>query len=251
MLTGYVPASIGNLNITSLDLSQNPNLQGVMPFELCALSNQINVLVADCDMVYCFCCTRCETRSPSAPFVTFPPTPAQVLTASPSSQPRTFPVDSGTPVPTIQLATPQPSRFPVDNGTAAPTTHLASPQPTSNPFCLDIIRTSKQCYMVGEPIDVVYSNCNPTYTDWIGIYGFETPENALFDPLLSHRTCINDPCTGIQQSSAILFDHTARGNWPLPSGTYNLFMIRGGSAVGPHTFFSRTLFITISETSCW
>lgn len=215
MLTDFVPASIGNLNITSLDLSRNPNLQGVMPFELCARSDQIEVLAADCDKVFCTCCTRCGKQdtdiSFTAPVVTARPTPR--LTAAP---------------------TLQPSKMPIAN----------TPAPTLNSACVDNIRTSKQCYQQGEPIEVIYSNCNPSFGDWIGIYGFNIPENALFDPLLSHRTCTTEPCSGVPQQSAIVLEESASWN----TGLYNVFMFRGGSGAGPHSFFSKIQYIMISET---
>mmetsp|Transcript_12715 Transcript_12715/g.30305 ORF Transcript_12715/g.30305 Transcript_12715/m.30305 type:complete len:226 (-) Transcript_12715:99-776(-) len=225
---------MSNVNITSLDLTQN-HIVGAMPFGLCRLSDQIQVLAADCDQVYCSCCTRCDSNGTRAPFMapgSPPPTPHPRLTAVPSLQPSLEPTAPGPP-------TPRPT---------SPT-----PQPTLDPFCKSIIQTSKRCYTVGESISVIFSNCDPTITDWIGIYNIDEPEDALFDPLLSHRTCINAPCWGVKQFSTIALDGSGRGsyNWPLPSGRYKIYLFRGGSAVGPHTFFSKSLFITVADDSCW
>jgi hypothetical protein len=55
-------------------------LSGTMPKEICALS--LENLVADCDKVFCTCCTECKTSPPV--LAPTPPVPAPTTTRPPS-----------------------------------------------------------------------------------------------------------------------------------------------------------------------
>jgi hypothetical protein len=83
-LTGPIPANTANLSIlTSMDLSDN-NLVGNMPSGVC--NDSFVVLAADCDQVYCNCCTNCQSQG-AIPTLDPTPGPSPFSVSAPDPTP--------------------------------------------------------------------------------------------------------------------------------------------------------------------
>lgn len=83
-LTGPIPAKTANLGILNvLDLTEN-DVNGQVPDTFC--NNGFSLLAADCDQVFCSCCTNCQSFG-------------AVPTADPSPDPSPAPVFNPTPAP--------------------------------------------------------------------------------------------------------------------------------------------------------
>lgn len=120
----------------------------------------------------------------------------------------------------------------------APFTPPPSPPPTRSPtmfptsyYCKTAIQATKSCYKVGEPIEISFSNCNPRFGDWIGLYDAENPVSLLLNPLLWHRSCGSQSCSASPIRGSFTLGDSAIGDgyWPLSRGNYKVYLIRNGS----------------------
>jgi hypothetical protein len=209
-LTGPIPANTADLSLlTSLDLSDN-NLVGNMPNGVC--DDSFLVLAADCDQVYCDCCTNCQSQG-------------NMPTADPSPDPSPSP-------------TPDPSP-----------SSVSAPDPTPSPgSCTSRIQGFKSCYTEGEGIRVTFTNCDPLGNDWVGLY--DANDDAPVDPLLWDWSCGTQTCFGAVAEGGLHLGASSVGtrDWPLEPGTYKPWLFRRGASGGPYPILAEGDTITISNS---
>lgn len=162
------------------------------------------------------------------------PDPTRKPTVSPTSPPTSRPTFAATESPTImEQTTEAPTEDPTET-----TTELSTSTSTSTTSCLTQIGTSQTCYSRGTPIEVMFTNCDPKPTDWIGLYsdpGEMNPSNL--DPTrLWIYACGTRDCREEVTSNRIIFEI----DW-LPNGTYGIYLARGASSppytsIAKHTF---------------
>lgn len=214
-LTGNVPPSVTKLSqLQDLDLTEN-NMFGFVPDQMC--SKGLQTLAVDCNTVSCSCCTQCASEETRAPVV-LPPSPP----------------------------TPPPTRNPTPPPTPAPT-----PPPTFG-RCFDSIATSKSCYLVGEPISITFTNCNPQGNDWVGAYASNVQSGGHFNPLLWKWSCGTQGCFGAVTQGNLSLDNDALGSsgWPLVRGTYKAWLFRRGSGA-PFPTIAETATFIVRDNACF
>mmetsp|Transcript_37249 Transcript_37249/g.90464 ORF Transcript_37249/g.90464 Transcript_37249/m.90464 type:complete len:779 (-) Transcript_37249:101-2437(-) len=244
-LSGSIPEGISNLeDLINLDLSANnltgtvppmdrlkllaevklsdTDLNGAMPIDLCSF--EIDTLEADCEDIFCSCCTNCESVG----------TPGPTPVPGPSVAPTNFPSVSAAP------STPRPT----PNPTPYPTTEPTQEQ------CWDRIAASKTCFTRGEIINLTFKNCLPVGNDWIGIYDSGKLAYELYNPMMWEYSCGSQACYGATMDGFLSFDGFSTGteNWPLKSGTYKAWMFRDGDASGPYYAYAATETFTVADS---
>jgi hypothetical protein len=88
---------------------------------------------------------------------------------------------------------------------------------------------ARDCYEYDEPIVVYFSNSNPRFDDWIGIYPDSADSNMLSaDPDLWYWLCDGDQGDRCKAKyGSIVFDESPHaGSWPLPPGDYRAILAR-------------------------
>mmetsp|Transcript_44751 Transcript_44751/g.108044 ORF Transcript_44751/g.108044 Transcript_44751/m.108044 type:complete len:831 (+) Transcript_44751:188-2680(+) len=213
-LTGNVPPSITKLNkLQHLDLTEN-SLFGFLPDKMC--DKGLQTLAVDCDQVVCTCCTQCGSEETRAPVV-LPPSPP----------------------------TPPPTR---------PPTKPPTPVPTFGPTgCMDAIQVTKTCYSTGEAIIVNFRNCNPSTSDWIGIYPDSITQGQHFNPSLWKWSCNSQTCAVAISRGTTVMDATATGGslWPLAGGEYKAWLMRRGGDGGAYPAVVGTTKFIVRNGNCW
>ncbi|KAL3942305.1 MAG: hypothetical protein SGBAC_003478 [Bacillariaceae sp.] len=218
-LTGTVPPMDGLQLLAELKLS-NTALSGSMPEELCSF--ELDTLEADCENIFCSCCTNCESVGTPAP------TPVPAPSQSPTGLPSTSAAPSISP----------PTRDPTPEPTPAPTSAQ----------CVDSIATTKACFTTGELIDLSFKNCLPVGNDWIGVYDAGQLAYELYNPMMWEYSCGNQACWGETMDGFLSFDSSSQGTetWPLKPGTYKAWIFRDGAA--PFFAFAATEIFTVADS---
>lgn len=108
----------------------------------------------------------------------------------------------------------------------------------------DDIYTDENCYVRGESIDVMFSQCNPLEDDWVGVYYSDADDNNLGDNYrLWVWACGNQVCRGKVYVGSITFDagypvESGTDSWPLNAGrTYQVHLIRRNQG-GPYSSYA-------------
>ncbi|CAJ1946296.1 unnamed protein product [Cylindrotheca closterium] len=244
-LSGSIPAGISNLeDLINLDLSANAltgtvppmdrlkllaevkltdtDLNGFMPADLCSF--ELDSLEADCEDIFCSCCTNCESVG----------TPAPTPVPAPSVSPTSFPSTSAAP--STQRPTPLPTPYP-------------TPEPTPEQ-CWDRIATTKTCFTRGEDINFSFKNCLPVGNDWVGIYDSGSLAYELNNPMMWEYSCGSQGCFRATTDGFLSFDGSSGGTerWPLKSGSYKAWMFRDGGASGPFFAYAATETFTVADS---
>lgn len=122
--------------------------------------------------------------------------------------------------PTAQTIMPTKSPEDLPNSiTYSPTpsvTDLASGAFTTETTesCVSTITTDKTCYKNGDDIRIVFNNCEPKASDWIGIYPARQGVSNLRQPLSWVWTCGNQLCNDpVASGEATLFDASGSGSF--------------------------------------
>lgn len=270
-MKGSIPSEIGNLeNLDIFAVHQN-HFTGNMPDEICPATNETTLMLsADCSEVDCKCCTLCcidcEGRHSgvlieSTPEPTAPPTVTPVPTVAPSSAPSTA-VDRFKPaisdlqeqvnqmVPTLSPhdklwpfviayggAMDAPSLIPSDAPSLVP-----SGTPSAQCVSID---ANKSCFETnGGNIEVEFYNCQPTGSDWIGLFkeekdfsdssrvGKDAP--PADDAELWLRACGNRQCSAPTNSGTVSFGN---GRLRMKEGEYRIFFVQQGVAIATSQVF--------------
>jgi len=243
-LTGSIPQGISDMeNLVKLDLSDNyltgtvppmdrlkllaevklidTDLTGAMPTDLCSF--ELDILEADCESIFCSCCTNCESVG----------TPGPTPVPEPSVSPTSFPSNSPPPTPG---PTPNPTPY-------------STPEPTAEQ-CVDRITTTKTCFTRGEAINTNFKNCLPVGNDWIGIYDSGKLAYELYNPMMWEYSCGSQACYGATVDGFLSFDGFSTGteSWPLKTGTYRAWIFRDGSATGPFYAYAASETFTVADS---
>lgn len=208
----------------TLDLSGN-NLSGVLPFfgNLTALSSlnlQHNNLTGPVEL--------CElaTLEADCHLMDCPCCTACTETPMPTSAPTT------------------PTLPPTITPTRKPT-----PEPTE---CFPSLQWVSDCVLTGEPFEVRFSNCQPEFGDWIGIFDKDADPTNLPDPYLWVWSCGSQNCRGSPREGVVRFDESSvddsAGTWPLWKWDYHAYMIR--NAGNPLVAFLSTDKMKIKDDRC-
>lgn len=270
-LHGVIPPQFETLEKLSYFAVEQNNLVGAVPLKMClsneTLANEVDwVISADCNEVECECCTHCcyncDGDGGNLVEVTDNPTdsptlsPTMASTASPTLSPTLYPTTNMTETPTTDVTTGStsnptvtPTIAPTMGPTAArlPLTKAPTPGPSSmfdvirpaldnvetpSTPCKSDILLNSTCYQrLGEGISVNFENCNPTTTDWIGMFsltfssfyqvGDQSPN--LTDAASWVRLCGNEICEGAMDSGNVVL---GSGRLRVPRGQYQLFLIQ-------------------------
>jgi len=197
-----------------------------------------------------------------------PPTPSPSLPPSPSPTisiffPPLFEEEDvieqlePTPSPTPSAVLSFPFLIPEDDTTSpnfpvavavttdAPTTSTSSTP--SNEACIaSTVATDKECYKSGDDIQISFDNCEPTATDWIGIYSLRQGVQNLRQPRTWVWMCGDQLCNNniVASGNATIYDfYDASG-----STMYRALLLRGeGNRFGGYAAYAIGKPFTISS----
>jgi hypothetical protein len=188
-----------------------------MPNGVC--DDSFLVLAADCDQVYCDCCTNCQSQGNR-------PTP------DPTPIPSPAPTPDPTPSP---VSEPDPTQEP-------------TPSPGSEPSCTTQIQGARSCFEEGVGIRVTFTNCDPLGNDWVGLY--DADEDSPLRPFLWDWTCGTQECFGAVPEGSLHLGASSEGtrNWPMGRGDYKLWLLRRGESGGPYPILAESETFTISNS---
>jgi uncharacterized surface protein with fasciclin (FAS1) repeats len=122
--------------------------------------------------------------------------------------------------------------------------------PTPSPSVI----VNKDCYHVGEDIEVSFVDGDPHPQDWVAIYeGNANPQNLAPRALLWLYTCGDQHCTSSTSSGTLTFGSGhpiagSRGHFPLPAGEYKAILARNLKV--PYDALAVSQVFSISATSC-
>jgi hypothetical protein len=214
-LTGEVPKDLGDIDrLETIMLSHN-SLTGEIPWQVCEIKD-LQTMAADCEEVTCDCCTDCTVDVTEA--------------------------TTGAPTPTPEEPTVEATGSPTDT---PPTTDGPTSAPTSPRSCsADAIEVESNCYEEGEEITVNFSNCDPQFDDWVGVYPDWVDQDNLGAALLWSWSCGDQFCTGPTEFGSVTFDESfvsgqGSPNWPLDQDSYRVFLIRRTPG-GPYSAYAET-----------
>mmetsp|Transcript_14018 Transcript_14018/g.32595 ORF Transcript_14018/g.32595 Transcript_14018/m.32595 type:complete len:639 (+) Transcript_14018:39-1955(+) len=149
-------------------------------------------------------------------------------TTSPTPKTIIFPEDTSNYTPTIKptskdpsASTPtmppamekQPSEAPTQMLTGFSTT-LSTVFSSEASTCASTIKTDKTCYKQGDSIQILFENCEPTPSDWIGIYPTRQGVKNLHNPSGWIWTCGDQLCSNsVASGTATILDATGFGSF--------------------------------------
>jgi hypothetical protein len=168
------------------------------------------------------------TKVPPSPSPSLPPSPSPTISV-------VFPplfeeedvIEQLEPTPTFPVA--------VEVTTAAPTASTTST--TSNEACITMIATDKECYNRGDDIQISFNNCEPTATDWIGIYPLRQGVQNLRQPRTWVWTCGDQLCN----NNAVVSGNATINDFYDTSGIimYRALLLRGeGNRFGGYAAYA-------------
>ena len=137
----------------------------------------------------------------------------------------------------------EPSLAPV--ATVAPTAAIVQTEaPTA---CVDAIESVSGCYGPDDPINLIFSNCEPENDDWVGIYDAREDFDSLPNPPVWSWACGTRNCREAVGSDAFALDevHASNGAWPLDEGNYVIVMARNSAQ--PYTAYAVSAQFSIDE----
>jgi hypothetical protein len=196
--SGTIPMEWGGMRRLGTFSIHRNSVTGEMPEDLCPGWYSMYDLKADCEEVYCWCCTDC--------FVDPATTGTETPTAAPSD-------DTGTETPT-------------ESSTAFS---------TSDASCESFIRTNKECYVrgAGELITVSYKLCDFQVEDSLLVYAHVPNETTPSSEAVYTTQICDDqnPCVGNGDQIQAM-----NGEWTLYSdswrfgegGTFQIHLSSGG-----------------------
>ena len=126
------------------------------------------------------------TSSPTELLSTSRPTPG---TAIPTSEPSMSPTYSPTNATAIPSSAPSALSFPENTNSPTMVASFATTE-----ACESVIRTDKSCYRSGESIQLSFINCEPTSSDWIGVYPARQSMLNLRQPSYWIMACGDQSC---------------------------------------------------------
>lgn len=237
-LSGSIPSELGNLaRMTTLEVGYN-SFSGQMPSEVCNAGSLRN-LEADCYAVRCDCCTECTPMPEATEAVTAVPNATIAPTTVATTVATVAPTTAVTVVATVE-ATMAATEMPTRQPTLAPTT------------CSPFVVWNASCIRSGEPLPVLYQNCDPQNGDWVGIYDKDADPLNLGAPYLWVWTCGTQNCRGAPQTNTVILDENAldtqAGVWPLPNGDYVAYLIRNSG--GPYEALLQSDKMRIRDDQC-
>jgi hypothetical protein len=115
-----------------------------------------------------------------------------------------------------------------------------SPAPSA---CETALVATKQCYLVGEEIQLTFVNCDPEEKDWIGIYWAPAISDLsnLGNPIDWLWTCGTKNCAGEVKGDTLPFGEF----FP---GTYEAHLVRDAPA--PYASYEGTGFDFVVADAC-
>ena len=165
-----------------------------------------------------------QTSSPEPGFILDTKLPTTTVTTRPtfmtvnSPMPTAMTKNSFKIPPTVVTDSPSIS-------TTSSTSDTSTTVATSS-SCVSTVGTDKSCYKNGDSIQILFNNCKPASSDWIGIYPARQGVSNLRQPRSWLWTCGDQLCNDpVASGEATLFD-------ALGFGSFRAFLIRDDGNTG-------------------
>lgn len=185
--------------------------------------------------------SKLQTSGPEPSFIPNTKLPTTTVTTRPtfmtvnSPMPTAMTKNSFIIPPTVVTDSPSIS-------TTSSTSDTSTTVATSS-SCVSTVTTDKTCYKNGDSIQILFNNCKPASSDWIGIYPARQGVSNLRQPRSWLWTCGDQLCNDpVVSGEATLFD-------ALGFGSFRAFLIRddGNTGAGYPAYATGNRFIISSS----